>query len=637
MLDAEEPEAEAEATQELDNSMQEQEEEEGEENEEEDDEAQETAKAPTEPSRNDAQTDDRTREYRTPERNLPPSMVSPTFSDKAQMSQVRPEMVTAETYDIAPTIAAPHSTSINAITATSDMRWVFSGGGDGWIRKFNWVDTVNAKTLLTVAQRHPFVDSVTKAGVLMSYWENEEPSESKPGSGAPQDPEEALPLSAVYSLAVHPQALWLLSGTEVGAINLQSVRHQEGKRITSLIKHTSAVSVMQLSQDNQSFLSGSWDKVILDWDLNTGQTKRNFMGSRGQISAIEIRPQSSLPMPRDSVEQPLPNGFTTNNADEPKLQSAEEAPKQEVKSADDMGSPMGSLFGDNADHNSLFGEDPTVGGGSGGMFEENDEFSRAIANGISAEEDTGHDASTEQATQELPEVNGVPSSLDNIPQPTSSTITPNNTQPTSTFPDVSNTLVNGHAHSNHSTPLSAPQSPPDATQTSDTVFLDAAIDGPLRIWDRRQPNPIARILPTRNTPPWCMHATWSPDGNTFYAGRRNGTVEEYSLHASLSTPTRTLKFPSGSGAVTSLRAMPNQRHLICASYDILRLYDLSEEARRSKKVPFTIVPGHRTGVVSCLFLGSGGRFLISTGGNRGWEGGGSEVLLGYEIGVGGSS
>jgi preprotein translocase subunit Sec61beta len=29
--------------------------------------------------------------------------------------------------------------------------------------------------MLTVAQRHPFVDSVTKAGVLMSYWENEEP------------------------------------------------------------------------------------------------------------------------------------------------------------------------------------------------------------------------------------------------------------------------------------------------------------------------------------------------------------------------------------------------------------------------------------------------------------------------------
>ena len=89
---------------------------------------------------------------------------------------VRQEALKAAVYDIAPTIAAPHSTSINAVTATPDMRWVFSAGADGWIRKFDWIDTVNAKTMLTVAQRHPFVDSVTKAGVLASYWENEEPS-----------------------------------------------------------------------------------------------------------------------------------------------------------------------------------------------------------------------------------------------------------------------------------------------------------------------------------------------------------------------------------------------------------------------------------------------------------------------------
>ncbi len=88
---------------------------------------------------------------------------------------VRPEAVSARVYDIAPTIAAPHSTSINAVTTTPDMRWIFSGGTDGYIRKFNWIDTVNGKVMLTVAQRHPFVDSVTKAGVLMSYWENEEP------------------------------------------------------------------------------------------------------------------------------------------------------------------------------------------------------------------------------------------------------------------------------------------------------------------------------------------------------------------------------------------------------------------------------------------------------------------------------
>ena len=107
----------------------------------------------------------------------PPSTSLPHNPALASLDlpQVRPEALTAPVYDIVPTIAAPHSTSINAITATPDLRWVFSGGADGYIRKFNWVETANGKVMLTVAQRHPFVDSVTKAGVLTSYWENEEP------------------------------------------------------------------------------------------------------------------------------------------------------------------------------------------------------------------------------------------------------------------------------------------------------------------------------------------------------------------------------------------------------------------------------------------------------------------------------
>lgn len=74
-----------------------------------------------------------------------------------------------------------------------------------------------------------------------------------------------------------------------------------------------------------------------------------------------------------------------------------------------------------------------------------------------------------------------------------------------------------------------------------------------------------------------------------------------------------------------------------ASYDILRLYDLKEsnESSRASKsaVPFLIVPGHRTGVISGLYLDPACRFMISIAGNRGWEGSSTEVLLGYEINV----
>lgn len=97
--------------------------------------------------------------------------------------------------------------------------------------------------------------------------------------------------------------------------------------------------------------------------------------------------------------------------------------------------------------------------------------------------------------------------------------------------------------------------------------------------------------------------------------------------------------------------MPNGRHIIwyvfpsearlieltgeSASYDILRLYDLEQQQTfKHSTVPFLIVPGHRTGVVSQLYIDPTCRYMISTAGNRGWEGASTEVLLGYEIGVG---
>lgn len=104
---------------------------------------------------------------------------------------------------------------------------------------------------------------------------------------------------------------------------------------------------------------------------------------------------------------------------------------------------------------------------------------------------------------------------------------------------------------------SNPSKPP----TSNAIFLSSSIDGTIRVWDRRQPSPLARVK-SRNAPPWCTNACWSIDGQYIYAGRRNNMVEEFSLHKGLKEPVRTFKFPSGSGAVTALQAMPNGKHLL---------------------------------------------------------------------------
>lgn len=471
---------------------------------------------------------------------------------------VRGECLTAKTYDVIPTTAAPHATSINAIAATADMRWVFTGGSDGFVRKFNWADSINSKLMLTVAQRHPFVDSVVKAGVLMTYWENMDSNH----------------LSPVYSLACQSEGLWLLSGLESGAIRLQTLRHDEGKEVALLSQHTSAVSTLNLTSDEASLLSGSWDKRVFDWDLNTGQARRAFGGSAKQISAVQIRPESSLPVPKDTVELHQTNGTYASNYAAPDTGNFNfVGTKQEPGESDptenpQAGSPTDSLFG-GAD--SLFGDADggAADGGepSGGVFgvDEDDEFGRAVANGAMADADAPGDIDDDIPAQPQAEAGQSSQTIQ-----TNAHTDASNEQMDAMDLEISDSpprpVVNGipkaeDLETQQQGPDSSQNIPPEQGPAADNTFLAASIDGVVRVWDRRQPDPVARISP-HNVPPWCMNACWSPDGNYIYAGRRNGTVEEFSLHKGLRNAERTFKFPQGSGPVTALRAMPNGRHLV---------------------------------------------------------------------------
>ncbi|KAI0844283.1 WD40 repeat-like protein [Daldinia vernicosa] len=607
--------------------------------------------------------------------------------------KVRPEVLTAATYDIVPTMAAPMATSINAIAITPDLRYWMTGGSDGYIRKYDGPATINGKTLLTVAQRHPFVDSVTKAGVLMSYWENAEP---QPAPVRQED----LVLSPVYSLAVHSQALWLLSGLESGGINLQSVRHDEGKRIACLKKHTNAVSVLTLSPDEKSVLSGSWDKNIFDWDLNTGQVARQFDGSGGQISAVEIRPMGGQPIPPEASEEEIPSDTFFSNNTHPGADSdlkfemdgtfgmdidtgvngigVNGASDQMANGGDAMPDGRGSPA-----HDSLFGGSPTGGsdlfGDNDGMGayegEEDNEFSRAMMQDSAQDADVAignynlsgptfePGSSQVPTTQPLPNSNSSdptlfgdnalssfrtdgnldPSSLPSMSD-FSQSINPSDNTFRSQLADMPLPTTQGGQGELPQSPSAVFAAPPpahyDMTQTSDSTFLSASIHGTLCIWDRRMQNPVARIGNRHGVPPWCMGACWSPDGNWIYAGRRNGTVEEFSIQKAKGgrvgwQPERVFKFPGGSGPVSCVRSMPNGRHLVCASHDILRLYDLrSEHSSKHSPPPFLIIPGPpRAGVISSLYIDPSSRFMISAAGNRGWEGTTTEVLIGYEINV----
>jgi transcriptional activator SPT8 len=149
------------------------------------------------------------------------------------------------------------------------MTHLITGSEDGYIRDYDIFTAVNGKVFLTAPQRHHagVVEGTMKAGQVRSWWEN-------PGTPAPSvDPAR----SPVHSLALHSDALWGLSGTDVrnfarlhrfvcdsphlqsGKINLFTVRHESGRLFHVMQEHRGPVSALSLQHDERGFFSAGWD------------------------------------------------------------------------------------------------------------------------------------------------------------------------------------------------------------------------------------------------------------------------------------------------------------------------------------------------------------------------------------------
>lgn len=444
---------------------------------------------------------------------------------------------TADNYEIVPSVAIPYGCQVHALTLTGGCKWLFTGGEDGFIRKYDFIASFEGQTPLTVAQKHSLVDSISKAGVILSYWENEQPIKkselkSKKATGDMYDPV----ISPVYSLAVQNRGLWLLSGLSSGGITIQSVRHQEGAIQGYLKQHTDAVSVLRLNNSETKVLSGSWDRRIIEWDLNYAKPITDFGSAGGQISNLEFRPHSAVE-------------FNTSDY----LQ--------------DKGDPV-----KDDDYDSLFGSD--------------DE---------------------EDGVKREPKREGTVESTDG-----SVKLTPTNKPP-------------------------AQDSIYSRTTVDNNIFMSSTINGMVHVWDNRVSKSVIEFKVPSKTPPWCMGSTWSVDGERIFVGRRNNSVEEFNikmpytnLDDKLPRVQTVLKFPNLSGPVYTVRALANNRHLLCGSNDNIRLYDLNHESDKVN-MAFQIIPGHHGGVVSNLYVDPTSRFMISTSGDRGWQGTSTETILMYEI------
>lgn len=85
---------------------------------------------------------------------------------------------------IQPCVAIPHPASVDCVAATDNMRWVFTGGADGLIRKFDFFGSLNSRQ-----------------SVLLNQW-----CVSKSTTKLP---------SPVCSLVCETEGMWAISGKKV--------------------------------------------------------------------------------------------------------------------------------------------------------------------------------------------------------------------------------------------------------------------------------------------------------------------------------------------------------------------------------------------------------------------------------------
>lgn len=379
-------------------------------------------------------------------------------------------------------------------------------------------------------------------------------------------------INPVFALDVERHGYWCLSGLSSGGISLYTLRYSEGiiqhyfkhsqksEKVVSNVGHNDTVSSIKLNMQQDKFISGSWDKTIKQWDLNTGKCTQTFVGSSGQVSGIQYRPLGLA----DFV-------VSYNDSDDNQAPSTD---NRKIEAQDN--SDMESLFGDSDE-------------------EKNNKLDAERKANEAQDKAKSFSVNTSKATNK--------------------------------------------------------------TYSNDAVFMSSSIDGTINIWDIRcseSNGPVLRLGVSDSTPPWCMSAKWSNCGEFIYAGRRNSCVEEMSLKmpfkrslsgyaksASVPNILRTLQFPKISGPVSAVSTMPNSDFILCGSIDNIRLYDLKlhrdpglpiTSSQKKATTPFTIIPGHHGGILSCLCVDDTGRFLMSASGNRGWGHSAiTDTVLIYEI------
>ena len=94
----------------------------------------------------------------------------------------------------------------------------------------------------------------------------------------------------IISVAISSDNTFIISGSEDKTIRIWDVESAECIKI--LEGHTSRVQSIALSKNNQFVVSGSFDKTVRLWDRGTGESIKTFCGHSYFVTSVDISPNN---------------------------------------------------------------------------------------------------------------------------------------------------------------------------------------------------------------------------------------------------------------------------------------------------------------------------------------------------------
>ncbi|GAA5943795.1 uncharacterized protein JCM15063_006496 [Sporobolomyces koalae] len=570
----------------------------------------------------------------------------------------------------------PHATAIHSFATTPCCSHLYTGGQDGFVRRYALFPTVNpppnlhtssstatagststsngalassTTTPFNLTMKQPTVEKLVdgthsaQAGatprlpVLSGYWENEEPPSLEPGSEvgnsnlAPPTGANTGPVkwgaktvatgaqTPVYSLAVQSQELWGLSGTSKGSINLFTIRHDEGQ-----IRHVFRPASTPALSESSSGHSPTAPVSVLTLDRTD---EKSFLsgGWDGRIFDWDL----------DTGK--VKRAFLSNG------------PNRQISSIS-----YRPISTSSSPKHHLRSNGPTTTSIDEKSMDVDDDADADADGDADADADGELDADADGEVDDtfLTGTNGT------------AKLNPIGPDPASSVP-----LVDQKFHDEL-----------DSTTTGEEgggqCFVSTSHDGMVMVWDKRLGSSRAvvkrfgdfgteleqlQLVPkakegqdderkgkARARDKSCTSACWSSDGNQLHVARHSSTFSTYDLRHS--DPIATYALPTSSGPITSILALSNGTQVLTGSWDCVRLWDLNHARPASRdraggqsrnwngsvesgsQSGVRIVAGaHYGGTLSHMHVDPLEKWLFTTSGTRGWQGNSTENLVINEI------